>query len=202
MTRSPPMTARRRLSARCSRTSRTRSGRSATPVCAFRPPDGSCSRHCSPRTARSPPRISRGRCRSTSPRCTATSSCSSAAGWSATSTSATPPASTSSSSEHEVEYLYCERCAKVTAVAPDRLEPDTHPDQTPIRIHARDSPTSRSSESAKTAARLPLPPNRRPNMTTCTATATTSTPTLDAAPTPTDPGLTVVIPAETEPTSS
>ncbi len=27
------------------------------------------------------------------------------------------------SSEHEVEYLYCERCAKVTAVAPDRLEP-------------------------------------------------------------------------------
>ncbi|MHB8659362.1 MAG: Fur family transcriptional regulator [Solirubrobacteraceae bacterium] len=24
---------------------------------------------------------------------------------------------------HEVEYLYCERCAKVTAVAPDRLDP-------------------------------------------------------------------------------
>jgi Fur family ferric uptake transcriptional regulator len=26
-------------------------------------------------------------------------------------------------SEHEVEYLYCERCAKVTAVPPDRLDP-------------------------------------------------------------------------------
>jgi Fur family ferric uptake transcriptional regulator len=26
-------------------------------------------------------------------------------------------------SEHEVEYLYCERCAKVTAVTPDRLDP-------------------------------------------------------------------------------
>jgi Fur family ferric uptake transcriptional regulator len=24
---------------------------------------------------------------------------------------------------HEVEYLYCERCARVTAVTPDRLEP-------------------------------------------------------------------------------
>ena len=26
-------------------------------------------------------------------------------------------------SEHDVEYLYCERCAKVTAVTPDRLDP-------------------------------------------------------------------------------
>jgi Fur family ferric uptake transcriptional regulator len=26
-------------------------------------------------------------------------------------------------SEHEVEYLYCERCAKVTAVDPERLDP-------------------------------------------------------------------------------
>jgi Fur family ferric uptake transcriptional regulator len=25
-------------------------------------------------------------------------------------------------SEHDVEYLYCERCAKVTAVTPDRLD--------------------------------------------------------------------------------
>ena len=25
--------------------------------------------------------------------------------------------------EDEIEYLYCERCAKVTAVAPDRLDP-------------------------------------------------------------------------------
>jgi Fur family transcriptional regulator, ferric uptake regulator len=26
-------------------------------------------------------------------------------------------------SEHEVEYLYCPRCAKVSAVSPDRLDP-------------------------------------------------------------------------------
>jgi Fur family ferric uptake transcriptional regulator len=26
-------------------------------------------------------------------------------------------------SENDVEYLYCERCAKVTAVTPDRLDP-------------------------------------------------------------------------------
>lgn len=26
-------------------------------------------------------------------------------------------------SEHEVEYLYCGRCAKVSAVSPDRLDP-------------------------------------------------------------------------------
>jgi Fur family transcriptional regulator, ferric uptake regulator len=27
------------------------------------------------------------------------------------------------SSENDVEYLYCERCAKVTSVTPDRLDP-------------------------------------------------------------------------------
>ena len=104
-------------------TSGTRSGFCASPDFGSRHLAGWCWRRCSCRTARSQPRNWHAVSRSTSPRSIATSSCSSATAWSGICTSATRPVSTSSSGEHEVEYLYCERCARVTAVSPVRLDP-------------------------------------------------------------------------------
>jgi len=82
-------------------------------------------------------------------------------------------------SKQPVEYLYCERCDKFTAVSPARLDPIRKQMKQRFGYTAR-SPTSRSSASATNAQKpgTPRPPRARRGRD-ATSAWSTPTPTPD-----------------------